>query len=111
MSDVELRAGMMFDTIKEARMIVKTWLLRNGWSSKVPISNVKRLVYKCRDIDCPFTLKINASSNGIRLTKLIHYTCPIFIYNKWRSRSSIAVISKDPLNIALFVDDLKTKPA
>ena len=92
-------------------MVVKTWLLRNGWSSKVPISNAKRLVHKCRDIDCPFTLKINASSKGIRLTKLIHHTCPISTHDKWRGRSSIAVMSKDPLNIALFVDDPKTKPA
>ena len=111
MSDVELRPGMVFDTMEEARITIMTWLLRNGWSSKVPISNAQRLVHKCKDKDCPFTLSINASKKGIRLTKLIHHTCPISTHDKWRSRSSIAVMSKDPLNIGLFVDDPNTKPA
>ena len=92
-------------------MAVKIWLLRKGWSSKVPISNTQRLVHKCRVKGCPFLLKINTSKKGIRLTKLIHHNCPISTHDKWHGKSTVAVMSKDPLNIGLFVDDPKTKPA
>ena len=111
MSDVELRSGMVFNIMEKARITIMIWFFRNGWFFKVPISNAQRLIHKYKDKNCPFTLNINALKKGIRLTKLIHHTYPIFIYNKWRNRSSIAIISKDLLNIGLFVNDLNTKPA
>ena len=111
MSDAELREGMVFDTMKEARITVKTWLLRKGWSSKVLISNAQRLGHICRVKDCPFSLNIRTSKKGIRLTKLIHHTYPISTHDKFHGRSSVAVMSKDPLNICLFVDEPKTRPA
>ena len=82
MSDVELRPGMVFDIMEEARITIMIWLLRNKWSSKVPISNAQRFIHKYKDKDCPFTLNINALKKGIRLTKLIHYICPISTYDK-----------------------------
>ena len=111
MSDVELRVEMVFDSVKKVRMVVQTWLLRNEWFFKVLISNAKRFIYRYKDKDYSFILKINVLSKETRFIKLIHYTYFISIHDKWRGRSSIVVISKDPLNIVLFVDNLKTKPA
>ena len=111
MSDAELREGMVFDTIKEARITIKTWLLRKGWSSKILISNTQRLSHRYKVKKYPFSLKINTLKKRIRLIKLIYHTCPISTYNKFHSRSSVAVMSKDPLNICLFVDEPKTRPA
>ena len=101
----------MFDIIEEGKLAVDTWLFRKGWSSKILISNKQRLVHRSRVKDCPFVLKINTSGKGIRLTQLTHHICPISTHDKWRGRSSVAVISKDSLNIGLFVDNPKTKPA
>ena len=39
MSDVELREGMVFDINKEGKLAVDTWLYRQGWLSKILISN------------------------------------------------------------------------
>ena len=111
MSDAELREGMVFDIIKEIKITVKIWLFRKRWSSKVLISNTQRLNYRYRVKECSFSLKINISKKEIRFTKLIYYIYLISIYDKFYGRSSVAVMSKDPLNIYLFVDEPKTRPA
>ena len=111
MSDAELREGMIFDIMKEIRITMKIWFLRKGWFFKVLINNAQRISYRYRVKECPFLLKINILKKGIRLIKLIYYICLIFIYDKFHGRSSVVVMSKDPLNICLFVDELKTRPA
>ena len=109
MSHTDLTEGMEFDSIKEGRIAAKTWLVRNGWSSKVARSGPGRTIHQCISKNCPFTLNINKSLKGIRLTKLRYHTCPVSTHNIWRGRNNNAVLSSDPLNIGLFVDNPKTK--
>ena len=109
MSHTNLTEGMEFDSIKEGRIAAKTWLVRNGWSSKVVKSGPIRTMYRCINEDCLFTLNINKSLKEIRLTKLRYHTCPVSIYNNWRGRNNTVVLSNDPLNIGLFIDNPKIK--
>ena len=101
---------MSFDTMDDARDTANAWVLRNGWSSKTKRSDRKRTILRCVSQECPFSLKINSSKKGIRLTELIHHTCPSSTHNNWRGKNNIATLSKDPANIGLFLDDPKVKP-
>ena len=84
---------MAFTTMEEARLAANTWLIRNRWLSKIERSDKGRIIYKCYDKHCPFTLNIIKIKKGIRLTKLVYHTCPISTHDKHKSRSRITVIS------------------
>ena len=100
---------MEFDFIKKGKIAAKTWLIRNRWFSKVIKSDLIRIIYRCINENCSFTLNINKSLKGIRLTKFRYHTYPVSTYNNWRKRNNTAVLSNDPLNISLFIDNLKAK--
>ena len=59
--------------------------------------------------DCLFTFNINKLLKGIRLIKLRYYIYSVSTYNNWRERNNTVVLSNDPLNIGLFIDNLKVK--
>ena len=110
MANAELDVGMQFETIEEGRLTIETWLLRNGWSSKVSRSNQRRTSHKCISKDCPFTANITASEKEVRLTKLIYHTCPSYTHDKWRGHNRVAILANDSTNLSLFINDPKARP-
>ena len=54
-------------------------------------------------------MNINVLLKGIRLIKLRYYIYPLSTYFKWHGRNSTVVLSSDPLNIGLFMDNPKAK--
>ena len=112
MSRTEMVEGIVFDNMIEARLEVNTWLVRNGLSSRITESWSKKTAQKCINRDCPFTLNLVKFKDGeeVKLTKLVHHTCPVSTYDYWHGKNSPAVLARNAMNVGLFVDDPQARP-
>ena len=72
-------------------------------------SGLIKTIYRYINKDCPFTFNIKKSLKKIRLIKLRYYTYLISTFNNWRERNNTVILSNNPLNIGLFIDNLKAK--